>query len=377
MKTLRNLVTVVVVLALLALAGLFVLMALEERAYLAELERQRRTAAALAVQNVEPPFLVPMDGEEVSAATIDFEFMGKAHSIQPQVNYRVYHGAVALDRDRLWSDLWDKAHFDNVQLLSDYYNFLTLEAQMNHAIEDVLVQLRAIRDERDLTNDEYIELIVRYVQSIPYCFVHGDPDKPVRSPSCPRMPIQVLVDGTGDCDETAMLLAALLYREGYAVSLLYFEEEYHVALGLAVEGEGFENTGYAFVETTGLGYISEVPEMLEGDIVIESVPDVLIIGSRPLENQQPYFSAEALAEIERIIDVRQRAEAAADEKFRFIERTPMSLAEFNRQVVLYEITFVAMNEFRSTSYEDGGECDGIFMDRACAIRWIESNAWWE
>ena len=377
MKILRNLVIVVAVFALLALAGFFVFVVLEQYARISELQRQRNVAAVFVTQSVELPHLVPMDGEEVSAATIDFEFMGEAHSIQPQVNYRVYHGAVALDRSRLWDSLWQEAGFDDSQLFAAYYNFLTLEPQMNHAIESVLVQLRDIRDERNLTNDEYIELIVRYVQSIPYCYVHGNLDNPLWMLGCPRMPIQVLVDGRGDCDETAMLLAILLYREGYAVSLLNFEEEQHMALGLSVEGDGFENTGYVFVETTSLIYISEVPEMLEGDIVLESVPDVLVIGSRPVENQQPYFSAEALAEIARIIDVRERAEAAADEKFRFIERTPMSLAEFNRQVALYENTFVAMNEFRSTSYEEGGSCDGIFMDRVCAIRWIEKHAWWE
>ena len=358
-------------------AGFAVWTILEQRAYLAELQRQQNIAATLDLHHVELPFFVPVDGDEVSAATIDFEFMGQTHSIRPEVNYRVYHGAVALDRNRLWNSLWQELGFDDTQIFAAYYNFLTLEPQMNHAVESVLVQLRAIRDERNLTNDEYIELIVRYVQSFPYCYVHGNIDNPPWMMGCPRMPIQVLVDGTGDCDETSMLLAVLLYREGYAVSLLNFEEEQHMVLGLGVEGEGFENTGYAFVETTSLIYISEVPEMLEGDIVIESVPEVLVIGSRPIENQQAYFSAEALAEIERIIDVRERAEAAADEKFRFIERTPMSLAEFNRQVALYEITFVAMNEFRSTSYEEGGKCDGIFMDRACAIEWINANAWWE
>ena len=376
MKFLRISVVIGVVFVLFALAGFFAFEAHEERAYLAELERQRRAAAVLAFQNVELPFLVPTDGEEVSAAIIEFEFMGEAYSIQAQLNPRVYHGAVALDRDRLWNDLWHQVDFESVRLFSEYYNFLTLEPQMNHAINSVLVQLREIRDERNLTNDEYIELIVRYAQSIPYCYIHGNPEDDSLRVGCPRMPIQVLVDGAGDCDETAMLLASLLYHEGHDVALLYFKEENHVALGLAVEGDGFENTGYVFVETTGFSYISEVPEALVGDIVIESVPDVLVIGSRPLENQQPYFSAEALAEIARIIDVRERAEVAADEKFNFIGRIPMGLTEFNRQVTLYEITFVAINEFRATD-DDEGNCDGIFMDRVDAIEWIDANAWWE
>ena len=287
MKILRNAVIVVVLFSLLIFAGFLFFektskeYELPERHTLFErLERWQNAVRVLGDYTVELPFLVPTDGEEVSAATIDFEFMGKTHSIRPQVNYRVYHGAVALDRDRLWRDLWPRVRPDEIQLLVDYYNFLTLEPQMNHAIESVVEQLRAIRDERNLSNCEYIELIVRYVQSIPYCHVHGSPNRPDWVLGCPRMPIQVLVDGTGDCDETSMLLAALLYREGHEVSLLFFEDENHVAVGLSVEGDGFKNTGYVLIETIIVIPISEVPEELAGGVIIESIPFVLTIGNR-------------------------------------------------------------------------------------------------
>jgi hypothetical protein len=178
----------------------------------------------------------------------------------------------------------------------------------------------------------------------------------------------------------AMLLAALLYREGYGVALLHFEEERHVALGLETDGEGFKGTGHIFVETTGFAYVSEVPESFVGlddeDIVLESVPFVYTIGERPIADRQPNFSEAALADIARILDVRYRADAAADQRFRHIERTPMSQAEFNRQRRMYENCFVAMNEFRATVCDDG-YCDGVFRDRSCAIEWIDQFAWWE
>jgi len=347
----------------------------EQIRYEEALARQRIVARVLESFTIKEPWLLPVIDipSDITPATTTFRFIGQEHSIQAEANLRIYYGAKKADRTELWEySWWQNSNFD---VDEEYYNTLTFEPQMDHAIESVLVQLREIRDERDLSNDEYIELIVKYVQSMPYCEEHGTPylDRPV---GCPRTPIQTLVDGTGDCDETSMLLAALLHREGFPVSLLFFEEERHIAIGLRIDGEGFEGTGYAFVETTSLVYISEVPEVFAGDIVLESMPIVLSMG-KEIENPMPYFSAEALDEITRIIDVRDRAEAAADRRFRHIQRTPMSLAEFNRQRAMYEACFVPLNRFLDVEPCPRGSINTTFMDRVEAIEWIDRNAWWE
>jgi len=368
-----------------AAAGFFMHSQREAQARYAEMRaRQSAVAQILETSTVYTPWLLPAievpDSVPSAPATITFTFMGEEHSIQAEASSRIYYGAKIADRNDLWDSLWRENQWG---LMNDvdraYHNALTFEPQMEHAIESVLVQLREIRDTRDLSNDEYIELIVKYVQSIPYCEVHGTLDLDERPVGCPRTPIQVLVDGTGDCDETSMLLAALLHREGFPVSLLLFAPEQHIALGLRVEGEGFEGTGYAYVETTSFSYISEVPESLgdEGEeVVLESDPIVLPMGDE-IEEPMPFYSAEALAQVARIIDVRDRAEAAANRRFNFISRTPMSRAEFNRQVALYEACFVPLNRFLDVIPCPNGEINTDFMDRAEAIRWIDRNAWWE
>jgi len=173
-----------------------------------------------------------------------------------------------------------------------------------------------------------------------------------------------------------MLMGVLLHREGYAVSLLHFEPEKHMALGIQVDEGGYKDLGYAFVETTGFNYVSEVPAEFVGGIVLESIPIILRFGNE-IENPMPNYSAEALADVQRILDVRDRAEAAADRKFRYIERTPMSRAQFNYQRSLYEACFVAMNRFEDVLPCEDGTTNTDFMDRADAIKWINRNAWWE
>lgn len=347
--------------------------------YEAALERQRIVTQIFSNSfTVETPWLLPAIDipSDITPATINFTFMGQEHSIQAEANLHIYYGAKKADRIELWNNLWWQDNtFDEARHLALYYNELAFEPQMDHAIDSVLIQLREIRDTRDLSNDEYIELIVKYVQSIPYCHVHGtlEEERPI---GCPRTPIQTLVEGTGDCDETGMLMAVLLHREGFPVSLLNFEEEWHMAVGLRIEGEGFDGTGYAYVEPTTFSYISDVPEILEGGITIESSPVVIPMGDE-IRNPMPYFSEEALAEIARIIDVRDRAEAAATGLRNRIERTPMSLAEFNRQRALHDACFVALNRFRGVEPCPRGSINTDFMDRPQAIEWINQNAWWE
>jgi len=360
----------------------------EQARYEEMLARQQAAVQVLEQMHVQTPWLLPVpDAPDSTPATTTFTFMGEEHSIQATANHRIYYGARIAGRDALWDHLWSDIWQRNSNLGMDkldrkldekYYNFLAFDPQMDHAIESVLTQLRTIRDERDLNNDEYIELIVKYVQAIPYCEVHGTLDLEERPIGCPRTPIQVLVDGTGDCDETGMLLAVLLHREGYPVSLLHFRPEQHVAVGLRIEGDGFKGTGYAYIEPTSFSYISDVPETLgfDNEIVLESMPIVLSMGGE-VENPMPYYSAEALAEVARIIDVRDRAQSAADWRFAHIERTPMSRAEFNRQRALYEACFVPLNRFFDVDPDPNDNINTDFMDRTEAIAWINQNAWWE
>jgi len=380
---------VLVVLAGGAAAGLFIYNNFQEALRHQEmLARQQAAARTLESLTVELPWLMPVPAATANTPpAITFRFMDQEHTIRPEANYRIAYGAATADRIKLWNDLWDELwedtwfdDLDEAEALNEglRYDSLTFEPQMDHAIESVLVQLREIRDERDLSNDEYIELIVKFVQSIPYCDIHGDLDLYPRPVGCPRTPIQVLMDGTGDCDEVSMLLAALLHREDYPVSLLLFVPEQHMALGLRVDGEGYRGTGYAIVEATSFSYISEVPENLgdAGVVTLESMPLVLSVGGE-IENPMPYYSAEALAQVERILDVRNRAEVAADNRFAYIERTPMSNAEFNRQRAMYEACFVPLNRMFPVYPDPTGQINTIFMDRAEAIAWIDQNAWWE
>jgi hypothetical protein len=79
-----------------------------------------------------------------------------------------------------------------------------------------------------------------------------------------RFPIETIADGKGDCEDSAILLSALLRRGGYRVSILLAPG--HAAVGVEVPldtpGTSVELDGirYYYCETTELGWtIGDLP----------------------------------------------------------------------------------------------------------------------
>jgi hypothetical protein len=113
---------------------------------------------------------------------------------------------------------------------------------------------------------ETVAYVTRFVQSLPYT-----PDNVSTGYSnYPRYPVETLVDETGDCEDSSLLLASLLAGLGYRVGLLEFES--HLGVGVALEdgpdNVTFDGVGYAYVETTGNGWeIGEVPPDHDGESV--------------------------------------------------------------------------------------------------------------
>ncbi len=121
-------------------------------------------------------------------------------------------------------------------------------------VASIALQLRAVRRELALDSDEYVELMARAVQDIPY----GTPRPDF------KLPAEMLVARRGVCVDKSVLLAALLLREGYDAGVWSLPAKRHVAVALRGVGSGFRRSGYAFVETTRRAYVGEVPEEFEG-----------------------------------------------------------------------------------------------------------------
>ncbi len=198
----------------------------------------------------------PLDGNEPLPrhVTLEFDYREGVYAVSVDVPEKLYDAS----RYSATSDCYlDDENID------EFYNAMIEDPSLHRFFEELISQLRTIRDAEGLDDDEYAELMVAYVQSLEYC--EGDSGRP-------KYPVALLADGCGDCDERSMLLAGLLAREGYDVALLLFEQ--HMGVGLASKILDYEGTGYAYIETTLTSLIGwEIFELTDG----RSVPRFLAV----------------------------------------------------------------------------------------------------
>ncbi|MDI6896819.1 transglutaminase-like domain-containing protein [Methanocella conradii] len=103
--------------------------------------------------------------------------------------------------------------------------------------------------------------VVCFVQSLPYT----SDQVTIGYDEYPRYPIETLVDNGGDCEDTAILTAAMLNEMGFGVVLIYLPG--HMAVGVKCSndypGTYYEYNGarYYYLETTGENWkIGQIPD---------------------------------------------------------------------------------------------------------------------
>ena len=216
------------------------------------------------------PSIVPVQGGAMPRPPVyRFPFQDYSVTIDVPVDAAVYAGARNADKG---ARIFDQDITED-EWRAGIYRALMEDPEQEGFFAGLLSALRSVRDTRALDSDEYAELLAVFVQSIPY---------ETRKSSDPRFPVEVYVDGAGDCDDKSLLLASLLAREGYRAALLYFGPEAHMAVGVGCSGPGYRHTGYAYIETTNVTFVGVPPRELADGVRLESFPTIIPVGSGTL-----------------------------------------------------------------------------------------------
>ena len=210
-------------------------------------------------------FIVPFgDLNRVGHRSFTFNYApgGYAHeyTIRVPVNMSVYYGAQRTVVD-LPSNSADPAK------IRDYIDTFESDPAMEELYGAVLSQLRNARYQYGgyLDDDQYLELIVAFVQQIPNA-ENGSSDR--------KYPVEVIYDKAGDSDEKSLLLANLLAREGYDIALLVFEDVGLEEVGIRVHTEVPDSNikvfsdghrDYVYVDTLNKGFIGNTPANLKAE----------------------------------------------------------------------------------------------------------------
>lgn len=149
----------------------------------------------------------------------------------------------------------------------EYYDFsVYVKEDPGHAFVGRLAyKLHQMAKGNGLDDREAVEFLASFVQHLRY-----ESDGKYEYP---RYPVETLVEQKGDCEDTAILLAAMLRSLGYKVVLL--SPEGHMGVGLSVGGSlpgvGVEFGGdhYYYIETTNTGWgIGDYPDHLSSQIKV-------------------------------------------------------------------------------------------------------------
>lgn len=123
-------------------------------------------------------------------------------------------------------------------------------------------RIRAFGSEEELNEREQINAAVRFVQSLEYT----PDDVTTGQIEYPKYPIETLVHDGGDCEDTSILLGAILRELGCDVAPVVLPNHHHMILGVSptvdIDGSHYDHDGirYYTVEATGHGWdIGEVP----------------------------------------------------------------------------------------------------------------------
>ena len=269
-----------------------------------------------------------------------YEFLFQEYSIviDVPVESAVYAGARNADKS---ARIYDE-RIQEEEWLAGIYSSMIADPAQDRFYGDLLSRFREIRKDRLLDDDEYLELITVFVQSITYENLNL---------TNPKFPVETYVDGRGDCDDKSMFLAGLLAREGYRVALLYFDEELHMAVGVDCGNEGYKNTGYGFIETTNVSLVGISPSGLEGNVKLRSDPQVIPVGNGTLmysQYDQTRRIWDKMSEMEQILQTLENEIYTMEARLNILhddlerQKTHMDLlfssgnrVEYNRLVIEY------------------------------------------
>ena len=141
---------------------------------------------------------------------------------------------------------------------SDYSVYVSYPLDDDY-LRSIVEKLRVFSNVGGFTEVQRVGLVVSFVQSIPY----NNDFLTTGYNEYPRYPLETLVDGSGDCEDTSILAASLLKLMGIDAVMLSYPN--HMAVGISItniSGTYYVSDGknYYYVETTGKNWkLGEIP----------------------------------------------------------------------------------------------------------------------
>lgn len=243
--------------------------------------------------SVEDALPAPL-GEKITA--FNWDYKGKKYSLDESL-YESYYQfyktrltfpTVETGYDKAWYELRNEMFV--IPIAGDV------------TVKELAQKIRALGEARKLNENQIVELVSTFVQTIPYD--QGKLDRRVSGldgeTEKVTYPYEVLYDNTGVCQDKSYLAYILLRELGFGVSLFLFPDpkDNHMAIGVAcpLQYSNYES-GYCFVETTSLGNkIGMIPDLIPKSRIATSAIEINTTENNQLSSieYQPLGNVEIL-----------------------------------------------------------------------------------
>ena len=129
---------------------------------------------------------------------------------------------------------------------------------------------RIFKQNRSWNRQDHVDFVLSFVQSLPYTL----DDVTTGYDEFRRYAVETLIEGGGDCEDTTILVAAILRGLGEKTALILTPE--HIAIGVSGDFTGssltYNGIKYFYCETTGTGWtVGKLPASV-GETVEAIVP---------------------------------------------------------------------------------------------------------
>jgi hypothetical protein len=134
------------------------------------------------------------------------------------------------------------------------YYAMFLNTQGNFLVANIAKDIEAQGKKNKLSDDEVAELVMSFVQAIPYDDAKAQLILSGSENATIEYPYETLYLNSGVCSDKSFLATVLLRSLGYGTALFVYEKENHMAIGIQcpVEYSTYQS-GFCFGETTSLG----------------------------------------------------------------------------------------------------------------------------
>lgn len=213
------------------------------------------------------------------------------------LNYLYYSGGRKTMSFTTYGGLSDYLSKESHTYKYDYVDEVIMELLENSYQDEYLESLIEQIQKTSSSPDTQARIAISLVQHIPYSWSRYAGMK-----SDWYYPYETLHNNQGVCSDKSLLLGYLLNKLGYDVVLFEFSDQDHMAVGVKCDSHyDFQNSGYAFIETTRPTIITSfLPDDYIGGPIDPS--DVKIIhlqgGTKSLDLSEEYRDAQELKRIE-------------------------------------------------------------------------------